>query len=88
MTIPLDPADALTVTTLVDNVLDLLLVDQGPAQRPPFALVQPQAHRDGAWQPDPLILDDQALVAHVRGRGLVLPQTAGRPIEISRAAVA
>ena len=31
-----------------------------------------QAHRDGDWQPDPLILDDQALVATVRGRGLVV----------------
>jgi 7,8-dihydropterin-6-yl-methyl-4-(beta-D-ribofuranosyl)aminobenzene 5'-phosphate synthase len=31
-----------------------------------------QAFRDGDWQPDPLILDDQALVAHVRGRGLVV----------------
>jgi 7,8-dihydropterin-6-yl-methyl-4-(beta-D-ribofuranosyl)aminobenzene 5'-phosphate synthase len=31
-----------------------------------------QALRDGAWQPDPLILDDQALVLHVRDRGLVV----------------
>jgi 7,8-dihydropterin-6-yl-methyl-4-(beta-D-ribofuranosyl)aminobenzene 5'-phosphate synthase len=31
-----------------------------------------QAHRRGAWEPDPLILDDQALVASVRGRGLVV----------------
>jgi 7,8-dihydropterin-6-yl-methyl-4-(beta-D-ribofuranosyl)aminobenzene 5'-phosphate synthase len=31
-----------------------------------------QAHREGHWQPDPLILDDQALVANVRGRGLVV----------------
>jgi 7,8-dihydropterin-6-yl-methyl-4-(beta-D-ribofuranosyl)aminobenzene 5'-phosphate synthase len=31
-----------------------------------------QAHRHGGWEPDPLILDDQALVAHVRGRGLVV----------------
>jgi len=31
-----------------------------------------EAHRDGAWQPDPLILDDQALVATVRGHGLVV----------------
>ena len=31
-----------------------------------------EAHRDGTWQPDPLILDDQALVATVRGRGLVV----------------
>ena len=35
--IPLEPVDALTVTTLVDNVTDLLLVDEGPAKRPPLA---------------------------------------------------
>jgi 7,8-dihydropterin-6-yl-methyl-4-(beta-D-ribofuranosyl)aminobenzene 5'-phosphate synthase len=31
-----------------------------------------QAFRDGEWQPDPLIHDDQALVAHLRDRGLVV----------------
>ena len=31
-----------------------------------------EAYREGKWQPDPLILDDQALVAVVRGRGLVV----------------
>jgi 7,8-dihydropterin-6-yl-methyl-4-(beta-D-ribofuranosyl)aminobenzene 5'-phosphate synthase len=31
-----------------------------------------EAHRHGRWQPDPLILDDQALLAMVRGRGLVV----------------
>ena len=31
-----------------------------------------QAQRDGDWQPDPLILDDQALVTQVRGHGLVI----------------
>jgi 7,8-dihydropterin-6-yl-methyl-4-(beta-D-ribofuranosyl)aminobenzene 5'-phosphate synthase len=31
-----------------------------------------EAYRDGRWQPDPLILDDQALVANVRGKGLVV----------------
>jgi 7,8-dihydropterin-6-yl-methyl-4-(beta-D-ribofuranosyl)aminobenzene 5'-phosphate synthase len=31
-----------------------------------------EAMRGGHWQPDPLILDDQALVANVRGRGLVV----------------
>jgi 7,8-dihydropterin-6-yl-methyl-4-(beta-D-ribofuranosyl)aminobenzene 5'-phosphate synthase len=31
-----------------------------------------QAWTGSAWQPDPLILDDQALVVHVRGRGLVV----------------
>ena len=31
-----------------------------------------QAFREGQWQPDPLILDDQALVANVRDKGLVV----------------
>ncbi len=31
-----------------------------------------QALRDGQWQPDPLILDDQALVANVHDKGLVV----------------
>jgi 7,8-dihydropterin-6-yl-methyl-4-(beta-D-ribofuranosyl)aminobenzene 5'-phosphate synthase len=31
-----------------------------------------QAFHDGGWQPDPLILDDQALIAHVAGKGLVV----------------
>lgn len=31
-----------------------------------------EALRDGGWEPDPLILDDQALVVRVRERGLVV----------------
>jgi 7,8-dihydropterin-6-yl-methyl-4-(beta-D-ribofuranosyl)aminobenzene 5'-phosphate synthase len=31
-----------------------------------------EAYRDGEWRPDQLVLDDQALVANVRGRGLVV----------------
>jgi 7,8-dihydropterin-6-yl-methyl-4-(beta-D-ribofuranosyl)aminobenzene 5'-phosphate synthase len=31
-----------------------------------------QALRDGLWQPDPLILDDQALIVRVRDKGLVV----------------
>ena len=31
-----------------------------------------QAWRDDAWTPDPLILDDQALIARVEGKGLVI----------------
>ena len=31
-----------------------------------------QAQRDGEWRPDQLILDDQALVADVKGKGLVV----------------
>jgi hypothetical protein len=35
--IPLEPVDSLTVTTLVDNLTDLLLPDKGPAKRWPIA---------------------------------------------------
>lgn len=31
-----------------------------------------QSWRNGGWSPDPLVLDDQALILHVRGRGLVV----------------
>jgi 7,8-dihydropterin-6-yl-methyl-4-(beta-D-ribofuranosyl)aminobenzene 5'-phosphate synthase len=31
-----------------------------------------EAWRDGGWTPDPMIFDDQALVAHVRGKGIVV----------------
>ena len=31
-----------------------------------------QAWRDDHWEPDPLVLDDQAIVINVRGRGLVV----------------
>lgn len=31
-----------------------------------------QAFRDDHWEPDPLILDDQALIVHVRDKGLVV----------------
>jgi len=31
-----------------------------------------EAWRDGRWEPDPLILDEQSLVVDVRGRGLVV----------------
>ena len=31
-----------------------------------------QALRGGRWEPDPLVLDDQALIVHVRDKGLVV----------------
>ena len=31
-----------------------------------------QALLDGGWQPDPLVLDDQAMIVNLRGRGLVV----------------
>jgi 7,8-dihydropterin-6-yl-methyl-4-(beta-D-ribofuranosyl)aminobenzene 5'-phosphate synthase len=40
-----------------------------------FERGMPPAHQrwsDSTWEPDPLILDDQALVVHVRGKGLVV----------------
>lgn len=41
--IPIEPVDAVTVTTLVDNVTDLLLLDDGPATRPSLQLaVRPE----------------------------------------------
>ena len=31
-----------------------------------------EAFRNGRWEPDPLLIDEQALVVHVRDRGLVV----------------
>jgi 7,8-dihydropterin-6-yl-methyl-4-(beta-D-ribofuranosyl)aminobenzene 5'-phosphate synthase len=31
-----------------------------------------QAFRGGSWVPDPLVLDDQAVVVHVQDKGLVV----------------
>ena len=49
--VPLEPVDSVTVTTLVDNVTDMLLQDQGPAKRPrlgdPRASRLPAAFLDG-----------------------------------------
>jgi 7,8-dihydropterin-6-yl-methyl-4-(beta-D-ribofuranosyl)aminobenzene 5'-phosphate synthase len=49
-----------------------------------------QAHRDGAWTPDPLILDDQALIVNVRDRGLVVLTGCGHAgiVNIVRHAIA
>ena len=54
--------DALLVTGEVDRTTSF---EQGLAPTH-------QAYRDGEWGPDQLVLDDQALVANVRGRGLVV----------------
>ncbi len=52
---------ALLVTGEVDRTTDF---EQG------FAIHQ--ALRDGTWRPDPLILDDQALIINIAGKGLVV----------------
>src|SRR5690242_2879420 len=39
-TVPLEPVDALTITTLADNFTDMLLVDEGPARRPAVRVLE------------------------------------------------
>jgi len=34
LTIPLEPVDSIVITTLIDNVTDMLAVNTGPAKRP------------------------------------------------------
>lgn len=56
-------------------LLDGALLVTGEVDRTtPFEIGFPpqQKLHDGHWVPDPLVLDDQAVVLHVRGRGLVV----------------
>jgi 7,8-dihydropterin-6-yl-methyl-4-(beta-D-ribofuranosyl)aminobenzene 5'-phosphate synthase len=57
-------------------LLDGRLLVTGEVDRTtPFETGMPPAHqalRDGVWQPDQLVHDDQAVVLHVRDRGLVV----------------
>jgi 7,8-dihydropterin-6-yl-methyl-4-(beta-D-ribofuranosyl)aminobenzene 5'-phosphate synthase len=48
-----------------------------------------EAFHDGHWEPDPLIVDDQALVVHLRGRGLVVLTGCGHAgaVNIARSAM-
>jgi 7,8-dihydropterin-6-yl-methyl-4-(beta-D-ribofuranosyl)aminobenzene 5'-phosphate synthase len=60
MSIPLEPIDSLTVTTLVDNVFDTFMPDQGPAHRvAPGATggTVPIATMVGGLTPDGLIAE-------------------------------
>ena len=76
-TIALEPVDRLTVTTLVDNVTDSLLPDQGPAQRPAMSA--------GPRVPSPLSVDgqsDDALRAEHGFSALVTVEKAGRETRV------
>lgn len=53
--------DSVLITGEVDRTTDF---EQG------FAIHE--ANRNGSWEPDPLILDDQALIVNVKDRGLVV----------------
>ena len=48
-----------------------------------------EALHHGRWEPDPLIVDDQALVVHLRGRGLVVLTGCGHAgaVNIARSAM-
>jgi len=93
--IALEPVDSVRITTLMDNVTDIFMPDQGPAHRvslgvgpwktaavmdngevpvlitgevPRTTGYEPgfppqQAWLHNSWQPDPLVLDEQALRA-------------------------
>lgn len=72
LSIPLEPVDSLTVTTLVDNVFDVFMPDQGPAHRlsPAFpGKVQPTATMVDGNSPD------QPIAEH--GLSLLLTITKG-----------
>jgi len=69
--IPLEPVDAVSITTLVDNVTDVFMPDQGPARRPVFALTPRRAvaSLEGP-APDQLVAEHgfSALVTIRKGR--------------------
>src|SRR3954465_2338256 len=71
--IALDPIDRLTITTLVDNVTDSLLADDGPAKRPSMGA--------GPRTPSPLAVGgdtDDALRAEHGFSALVTVEKDGR----------
>jgi len=57
-------------------LLDGLVLVTGEVDRTtPYETGMPAAHqalRDGSWQPDQVVHDDQAIIVHVRDRGLVV----------------
>jgi 7,8-dihydropterin-6-yl-methyl-4-(beta-D-ribofuranosyl)aminobenzene 5'-phosphate synthase len=55
----LEPVDTVTVTTLMDNVTDALMPDQGPAHRRPLSAAgrQPAATMEGGDAPEPLVAE-------------------------------
>jgi 7,8-dihydropterin-6-yl-methyl-4-(beta-D-ribofuranosyl)aminobenzene 5'-phosphate synthase len=55
----LEPVDSVTVTTLMDNVTDIFMPDQGPARRPPIGSGRrrPAATMEGGQAPDALLAE-------------------------------
>jgi 7,8-dihydropterin-6-yl-methyl-4-(beta-D-ribofuranosyl)aminobenzene 5'-phosphate synthase len=69
---------------LDDSVLITGEVPRVSGYEPGFPIQQ--AWLDESWQPDPLVLDDQALIVNVRGKGLVVITGCGHAgvVNISR----
>jgi 7,8-dihydropterin-6-yl-methyl-4-(beta-D-ribofuranosyl)aminobenzene 5'-phosphate synthase len=57
--IDLEPVDSVVVTTLIDNITDVFMPDQGPARRVPLASGpwRPSTLMDGGQVPDALIAE-------------------------------
>ena len=56
----LEPVDSVTVTTLMDNVTDVFMPDQGPAHRPPLGIHggrRPAATMEGGDGPEALLAE-------------------------------
>jgi 7,8-dihydropterin-6-yl-methyl-4-(beta-D-ribofuranosyl)aminobenzene 5'-phosphate synthase len=55
----LEPADSVTVMTLMDNVTDVFMPDQGPAHRPPLVSANrcPVATMEGGEAPEALLAE-------------------------------
>jgi metal-dependent hydrolase (beta-lactamase superfamily II) len=67
--------DTFQAIVLSHGHFDHLLVTGEVPRRTAFETGLPPGHQawvDGQWRHDPLVHEDQALVAHVRGRGLVI----------------
>ncbi|HET9896128.1 MAG TPA: MBL fold metallo-hydrolase [Streptosporangiaceae bacterium] len=70
-TITLEPVDSVELISLMDNVTDAFMPDQGPAKRVPlgFAHTSPSRWMDEGWAPDPLVAEHgfSMLVTVVKG---------------------
>ncbi len=57
--IRLEPVDSVELLSLMDNVTDIFMPDQGPAKRVglAFGATRPAALMRDGWAPDPLIAE-------------------------------
>src|SRR5215471_21501139 len=59
VTIPLQPVDSVELLSLIDNVTDVFMPDQGPAKRAQLAFTRtrPAAFMQAGWVPEPLVAE-------------------------------